>query len=113
MTASSTGVAGAPSIMQIADRTVLNYMVAVDANGNMSVLSRGMDAGGVVQSNRSGPDGAMALVSDGVLAAILIEMRIQTKLLLAIASGGTDNGDPDLDRKDADAMHLLDSYNLS
>lgn len=112
MTANSTGIAGAPSWMQIVDKTNPANIGAVDRDGNVSTLGHTTDQAGQARALRSAPDGSVQLASEAILAALLIEMRIQTKLLSAIAQGLIDKDDPDLDRRDADINHFLDSYNL-
>lgn len=111
MSAGSIGIAGAPSRIQISDVTGAN-IAGVTKTGDVQALNRGLDQSGTVQSSRVAPDGSAQLNADIILAAMLIEMRIQTKLLSAICQGLIDRDDPEQDRKDADIAHLFDSYNL-
>lgn len=112
MTASATGIAGSP--IQIGDGVDPTIKAQVYSDNALKTRPGGIDqSGAAVQTGvRTGPDGSTQLSIDIVLTAILIEMRIQTKLLSAISQGLLDKDDPDLDRRDADINHLFDSYNL-
>lgn len=105
------GVVAGPE--QIADGTVPSQLAKVDEFGNESVLEHGEDQAGRKRRIRTAPDGSQQLASDGILAAILIELQILNKNIVALGAGQIVTDDPDLDRLDADRNDRLDPYNLT
>lgn len=99
------GIAAGPD--QIADGDDPSLLAAVDADGNLRAKQFGQDAAGGQREQRLDGGGRVTLGSAEVFVALLIEMRIQTQYLAAIASGQTLTDDPETLRQDADVAGLL------
>lgn len=99
------GIAAGPD--QIADGKDPSRLAEVDQYGNLSEISKGLGPAGFHKVLRTDAGGKLILSDTELLKAILIEMRIQTQFLAAIAAGQIANDDPDTLRLDADASGFL------
>ena len=98
---------------QVADGTNPNQLATVDPAGNLSELNQFKDQFGITRGGKSDPSGGMQLASDGILTAMLIELKILNNNIATLVNGLSAVSDPDLDRADADVNDLLNPYNLS
>ena len=67
------GIAEGPE--QIADGTDPSQLAEVDADGNLSVLSKGVDENGTARAIAVDPSGRLTLSVSEILMAILVELK--------------------------------------
>ena len=91
---------------QIADGEDPSILATVDENGDLHVTSNTVTQDGVSRSIATDSMGRAISSDSDKLTAILIEMRIQTEFLRAIAAGQISIDDPDMLRLEADATGL-------
>lgn len=79
----STGVSGSPT--QLGDGTDPTLLAQVYSDGSVKVRGATLDPSGNTVENRAGFDGATRITSDDVLKAILIELRVLTRVMMQTA----------------------------
>lgn len=100
--------AGPDQIADGSDPSVLATVVKGVTGNLVESFQEGLDTQtGVIRPVAVDPSGKQVWSDTDKLTAILVEMRIHTMYLAAIAGGYTMTDDPDALRADADASGLL------